>query len=242
MQHQCLWKLQILCVTWDTETGWKCRYYFVWETAPLWKLQGELLGTLGCWCCLFWCHTHIQKQKKDGWDSSDAACVVKPWGAFRERLRRWSGHGQQARNASRKQPALLASGSFSRPASLKNTPLTDGFWTPCSMQRVGVTQLLPSNSSKWYFHFTHQEANTNANTLKLWQSKEQCLGTAGQEFNSLSISLKQFLVHKLSKNIITQVFRMTKREKSGISAVFPKSCHKARGKPDQVFVAQFVVN
>lgn len=46
-----------------------------------------------------------------------------------------------------KQEALLAPGSFSGPASLKNTSLTDGFWTPCSMQRV-LTHLLPLNHTQ----------------------------------------------------------------------------------------------
>lgn len=43
-----------------------------------------------------------RERKKDGWDSSGAVCVFKPWGTLWARLQCWSCHGQQARNASRK--------------------------------------------------------------------------------------------------------------------------------------------
>ena len=83
-------------MTWDTEKGWKCMYYFGWETALLWK-EG-VPGALGSWCCLFWCHTQTGEGKKvDGWDGSSAACLQAAgrhscWQGWGRRMKKQQGY------------------------------------------------------------------------------------------------------------------------------------------------------
>lgn len=54
--------------------------------------------------------------------------------------------------------------------SLQNTPLTDGFWTLCSMQRVGITQLLPPNRT-WASHTSFLQVRKPTQMPTPWNSR-----------------------------------------------------------------------